>query len=59
MARFYFHQIIEALSYMHEQGISHRDLKPENILMSDSFSLKLADLGFSSNKDVNSTRVGT
>lgn len=59
VARYYFHQIIDALDYMHSQGISHRDMKPENILMGDDFKLKLADFGFSSKKDVNSTRKGT
>ena len=44
---------------MHSQGVSHRDLKPENILMAEDFSLKLADMGFSSSKETNSTRVGT
>ncbi len=44
---------------MHSQGISHRDLKPENILMGENFGLKLADMGFSSTKESNSTRVGT
>ena len=59
VARYFFHQIIDALEYMHTQGISHRDIKPENILMSEDFLLKLADFGFSSSDPVNQTYKGT
>ena len=48
VARYFFHQIIDALEYMNNKGISHWDLKPENILMSDKYSLKIADFGFGS-----------
>ncbi len=59
VARYFFHQIIEALDYMNNKGISHRDLKPENILMSDKFSLKIADFGFGSNSETNTSKKGT
>lgn len=43
-----FVQMMEALEYIHNQGVAHRDLKPENILFlnsSEESPLKLADFG--------------
>lgn len=48
VARYFFLQILNALSYIHNTiGVCHRDLKPENILLDKNFNLKLADWGFS------------
>ena len=47
VARTYFHQMIEALEYMHSNNVAHRDMKPENLLFDSEFNLKLADFGFS------------
>lgn len=46
VARAYFHQLIDALKYMHAAGVCHRDLKPENIMFDSNFNLKVADFGF-------------
>ena len=42
-----FHQIIDAMVYLHEMKIVHRDVKPENILFDSHGSIKLIDFGFS------------
>lgn len=59
LARYYFHQMISGLEYLHNQGMSHRDLKLENILIDHEFKLKIADFGFASVKASNETRKGT
>jgi len=60
IARYYFHQLIDAVDYCHRNGITHRDLKPENLLLDDEFNLKISDFGFSTNIDRNLTsHVGT
>jgi serine/threonine protein kinase len=45
LCRFYYRQIIEGLSFMHEKGFVHRDLKTENLLFDSKFNIKIADLG--------------
>lgn len=59
VARFYFHQMIDAFEYLHSKGISHRDMKPDNIMLDDEFNLKIADFGFSSKSASNQSFKGT
>jgi len=42
-------QILEAVAYMHANGIAHRDLKPENLLCggTDGKQIKVTDFGLS------------
>ena len=37
--------VLEALEYIHENGVVHRDLKPENIMVDAHDNIKLIDFG--------------
>ncbi|KAG9509790.1 Calcium/calmodulin-dependent protein kinase type 1, partial [Fragariocoptes setiger] len=57
-------QILEAVDYMHSQGVVHRDLKPENLLYfspDDDSSIMISDFGLSRCEDagIMSTACGT
>ncbi|XP_034479256.1 calcium/calmodulin-dependent protein kinase type 1-like [Drosophila innubila] len=57
-------QILEAVDYMHEQGVVHRDLKPENLLYSspdEDSKILISDFGFSKieNSGIMNTVCGT
>ncbi|PRP77456.1 Protein kinase domain containing protein [Planoprotostelium fungivorum] len=45
LASSYFKQIVQAVQYLHENGITHRDLKLENICVEQDVC-KLIDFGF-------------
>ncbi|XP_074551987.1 myosin light chain kinase, smooth muscle [Halichoeres trimaculatus] len=51
----YMQQILEGISYMHQQNIIHLDLKPENIVCVDTTgtSIKIIDFGLASRLDGN------
>jgi len=55
-------QTSQALSYLHDQGITHRDIKPANILIVSrgrGFHCKIADFGESSEESTLTTFCGT
>jgi len=43
-------QIFWGLSYLHGEGVIHRDMKPSNVLVSSGGSIKLSDLGISTDR---------
>ncbi|CAN4091217.1 unnamed protein product [Withania somnifera] len=46
-ARFYFHQLVCALHFCHQNGVTHRDIKPQNLLLDKDGHLKISDFGLS------------
>ncbi|PHT85763.1 CBL-interacting serine/threonine-protein kinase 7 [Capsicum annuum] len=46
-ARFYFHQLVSALQFCHQNGVAHRDVKPQNLLLDKDGHLKISDFGLS------------
>ena len=42
--------ILQALEYIHKEGVVHRDLKPENIMVSGVDQIKLIDFGIASSE---------
>ncbi|XP_027059568.1 serine/threonine-protein kinase Chk2-like [Pocillopora damicornis] len=50
VAKLLFYQMLVAVKYLHDQGITHRDLKPENVLLSSEKNetlIKITDFGLS------------
>lgn len=45
-AKYYFKQIVSAVSYLHALDIAHRDLKCENVFLMWNNHVKLGDFGF-------------
>uniref|UniRef100_A0A1I7TQB5 Protein kinase domain-containing protein n=1 Tax=Caenorhabditis tropicalis TaxID=1561998 RepID=A0A1I7TQB5_9PELO len=57
-------QVLEAVSFMHDNGVVHRDLKPENLLyynQEDESKIMISDFGLSKTEDsgVMATACGT
>ncbi|KAL6044684.1 hypothetical protein QOT17_000177 [Balamuthia mandrillaris] len=44
-ARTFWRQLVEAVKYMHDNGIAHRDIKLENIMLNQDGNVVVIDLG--------------
>jgi len=56
-------ELVDAVQYLHQNGIAHRDLKTENLFLTSDGQLQLGDFGFSryleSENNLCSTRCGS
>lgn len=59
LARWMFHDLVEAVDYIHGKGFCHRDLKHDNCLLGAHFMLKVTDFGFAASIEKETNPTGT
>lgn len=57
--RFYIHQILEGVKYLHDSSIIHRDLKLGNLFLNDQLNVKIGDFGLATRIDFDGERKKT
>ncbi|XP_064405354.1 probable serine/threonine-protein kinase kinX [Halichondria panicea] len=53
------YNIVQALAFLHSNGIIHRDLSSNNVLLIAGNRAKVTDFGMSKFRDINATRLAT
>jgi serine/threonine protein kinase len=43
--KYFMHNLLSGLKYIHSAGVVHRDLKPSNILMNQEMDIRICDFG--------------
>lgn len=57
--RFFMHQILEGVRYLHSHRIIHRDLKLGNLFLNDELHVKIGDFGLASRIEFDGERKRT
>lgn len=55
--KFFLHQLLDVLEYLHSRRVVHRDLKLENILLDEDLNLKVADFGFATDAKIENLKL--
>lgn len=57
--RFYIHQILDGVKYLHDNRIIHRDLKLGNLFLNDNLQVKIGDFGLATRIEYEGERKKT
>ncbi len=59
ICRYYLHQLIEGMKYIHGKNYCHRDLKLQNLLFGLKFNMLIGDFGFAKKLGILADNLGT